>query len=396
MAHRRSTTAVAPRSAEEADAGPRPSADAEKRPWDSPRLGSLAASLLDPAQPRDPRLRFLLHSPAGVLEAATLAELRTGSITLADIVARGGFWLDIADPTPSEMAAVARVFRIHPLTVEDILADDGRDKLESFHGYSFLAYRTIDRADSRSSYEFNTTDGLATAGFALVLKPSCVLTFHRGGLEHTDNTVARLRGLAHSTPTYIAYALVDDITDSLAPEMRALELEVDAVDELVLILSTNEQSDMLRRIGAARRKILTVWRLLQGKPEAIRALAKLVDASEPIDIARYLDDVHDHLVSLTASVAHCDLVLARAHSNYLARLSLELGESTVATNLFASRWTVIGAILVPLNVITGLWGMNVKVPGQDRDDTRDFFLILAGCLLFVALVIVWARCKRIF
>ncbi|KAJ2220604.1 CorA metal ion transporter, partial [Coemansia sp. RSA 485] len=65
------------------------------------------------------------------------------------------------------------------------------------------------------------------------------------------------------------------------------------------------------------------------------------------------------------------------HSNYLARISLELGESTVETNLFASRWTVIGAILVPLNVVTGLWGMNVKVPGGDREDLRDFFLILS-------------------
>ncbi|KAJ2717522.1 CorA metal ion transporter, partial [Coemansia sp. Benny D115] len=77
------------------------------------------------------------------------------------------------------------------------------------------------------------------------------------------------------------------------------------------------------------------------------------------EVARYLSDVYDHLVSLVGSSSHCDMVLSRAHSNYLARISLELGESTVETNLFASRWTVIGAILVPLNVVTGLWGMNV-------------------------------------
>ncbi|KAJ2475808.1 CorA metal ion transporter, partial [Coemansia sp. RSA 2052] len=117
------------------------------------------------------------------------------------------------------------------------------------------------------------------------------------------------------------------------------------------------------------------------------------DAEAPVsadEVAHYLSDVYDHIVALLASSSHCDMVLSRAHSNYLARISLELGESTVETNLFASRWTVIGAILVPLNVVTGLWGMNVKVPGGEREDLRNFFLILSGCMAFVIAVIVWA------
>ena len=30
-------------------------------------------------------------------------------------------------------------------------------------------------------------------------------------------------------------------------------------------------------------------------------------------------------------------------------------------------------ILIPLNLITGLWGMNVHVPGQDIDDGYVWF-----------------------
>ncbi|KAJ2753175.1 CorA metal ion transporter [Coemansia pectinata] len=446
-----------------------------------------------------PESRFVLYSSsAGVFQARTLDGLRSGDMSLADIieasargmsleqldaerqgdvphVGRAGcFWLDSTDATPGEMASLARVFGIHPLTVEDIAADeDPRDKCESFAGYHLLIYRTIADDAAHSVYEFNRgADGLATAAFAVVLKPQCVLTFHRARLSHTADVVARLcaQPPAAITAAYIAYAIVDDITDALVPEMRAIELEVDAVDELVLILSTNEQADMLRRIGAARRNILTLWRLLQGKPDVIRAFSKIMErqaaltcddaplrAFDPVDdpvrpssaapslagarrkdpplwqsrfngrekssalhsarpstvdlvaagrdaesqvssdeVAHYLSDVYDHIVALLASSSHCDMVLSRAHSNYLARISLELGESTVETNLFASRWTVIGAILVPLNVVTGLWGMNVKVPGSEREDLRDFFLILSGCMAFVVAVIVWARYKKIF
>ncbi|KAJ2554529.1 CorA metal ion transporter [Coemansia sp. RSA 1933] len=596
---------------------------------DELKFGPLANTLInqDAQFSKRPDSRFILYSPsAGLFESHTLDGLRSGDMTLADIIEassrsmsldrlrkeriaeheaqlkpvvaddsvsfegetellirprrksepqkpqqqqqqpqamsrqqsmtappQGGgcFWLDVANPTNEEMASLARTFAIHPLTVEDIMADeDGRDKFETFSGYNFLVYRTIDYGeDAQSNYEFNRgAEGIATASFSLVLKHSCVLTFHKAPeLEHIANVINRLHTLIGDsvsvaddaaaghpqtvvTPAYIAYALIDDVTDTIAPEMRAIELEVDAVDELVLILSTNEQSDMLRRIGAARRKILTVWRLLQGKPEVIRAFSKLmerqaladelgrVDAedaeytrrvlmdstlaaganlqtsgrsssppmahgafasqahlqlrrnphsstavaqlaapgrrreptqqqqqpwptyvtggSAPIkdrmpmpassarpstvdlaslsasaqagtghgpggivtadEVSRYLSDVYDHLVSLIGSSSHCDMVLSRAHSNYLARLSLELGESTVETNVFASRWTVIGAILVPLNVVTGLWGMNVQVPGEDSGSLREFFIILGGCMAFVIAVITWAKFKKIF
>ncbi|KAJ1721343.1 CorA metal ion transporter [Coemansia erecta] len=555
---------------------------------DDSEMGPLAASMLAPSETRfdpEPGSRFVLYSPsAGIYESDHLNGLRSNEMTLADIIEAssrlltldqlrgerasrqadnrlsqplsfdsniGCFWIDVTDPTPEEMASLARVFGIHPLTVEDIMADeDGRDKFETFAGYNFMMYRTIDYGeDAHSTYEFNRgAEGIATASFSIILKQSCVLTFHRAqGIEHIGNVVSRLRELAPFdvstgvclfphvvTPAYVAYALVDDITDTLAPEMRSVELEVDAVDELVLILSTNEQADMLKRIGSARRKILTIWRLLQGKPEVIKAFSKLMerhaavddmiraeieeaeymrrmmdpavnthsdlpvnapvaasdggggglsgqsmppsvlaspqstlrrsatsstaiaqmalgvganssagaarrkdvplwpayitgamgskdarvpstrpstadltsggggargDAEAPVtaeEVSHYLSDVYDHLVSLSGSSSHCDMVLSRAHSNYLARISLGLGESTVETNMFASRWTVIGAILVPLNVVTGLWGMNVKVPGGDREDLRDFFLILAGCMAFVVAVIVWAKYKKIF
>ncbi|KAL1738908.1 hypothetical protein HDZ31DRAFT_47097 [Schizophyllum fasciatum] len=30
-----------------------------------------------------------------------------------------------------------------------------------------------------------------------------------------------------------------------------------------------------------------------------------------------------------------------------------------------SKLTALGTVLIPMNLVTGLWGMNVNVPGQD-------------------------------
>lgn len=73
---------------------------------------------------------------------------------------------------------------------------------------------------------------------------------------------------------WICYALLDNIIDTFEPLIRAIEFEVDSIDELVLILKESEQSDMLRRIGYCRKKMMSLLRLLVAKSDVIKTLIK--------------------------------------------------------------------------------------------------------------------------
>ncbi|EER36399.1 CorA family metal ion transporter [Histoplasma capsulatum H143] len=46
------------------------------------------------------------------------------------------------------------------------------------------------------------------------------------------------------------------------------------------------------------------------------------------------------------------------------------------------KLTVLGTIVLPMNIICGMWGMNVKVPGQDIDNLYWFWSITAGLVVF--------------
>ena len=37
------------------------------------------------------------------------------------------------------------------------------------------------------------------------------------------------------------------------------------------------------------------------------------------------------------------------------------------------KLTVLGTIVLPMNIVTGMWGMNVLVPGQDVDSLNWFW-----------------------
>ncbi|KAJ2705560.1 CorA metal ion transporter [Coemansia sp. IMI 203386] len=340
--------------------------------------------------------------------------------------------------------------------------------------------------------------------FYIIVLDTGVVTLHCGNMPHVRNTVARLmldEEVLGLTPDYIAYLLLDDITDTLVPTTRLLELEVDAIDELVLILTRAEHDDVLKRIGIERRHALWLVRLLHGKAEVLRAIERRIHAkigaastaagcgiggnnnssssaygrkiqfrrlrdlstdSAPCnsssslssssssssssvedaragdsrnmldsqlltsdeeegdlygwsrratraehsraggtpnllqtEVTKYLADVHDHLIALTASVHHCERILARAHGNYLARINLELTHASNTTNQLATQMTVLAGIFLPLNLVAGIFGMNVKVPGRDRDDLRDFGLILGAMAAFVVIALVVCRWRRI-
>ncbi|KAJ2183588.1 CorA metal ion transporter, partial [Coemansia sp. RSA 530] len=92
---------------------------------------------------------------------------------------------------------------------------------------------------------------------------------------------------------------------------------------------------------------------------------------------QYLGDVQEHVLSAIDACVRAEAVLSRSHSNYLAKISLELSRATFDSNSTTERWTMLGTIVVPINIVTSFLGVNLKVPGQDRDDTLNFFVVLA-------------------
>jgi magnesium transporter len=111
-----------------------------------------------------------------------------------------------------------------------------------------------------------------------VVFKDCILTFHNLPVPHPSNVIRRINQVKtyglRVTADWINYAIIDDITDGFMPVLKFIEFEVDAIDDLVLILKESEQSDMLRRIGHARKKVLLLLRLMSTKADVLKMILK--------------------------------------------------------------------------------------------------------------------------
>jgi magnesium transporter len=181
----------------------------------------------------------------------------------------------------------------------------------------------------------------------------------------------------------------DDIVDSFGPAIREIEVETEAIEDLVFIARMEDFESFLPRIGNLRKKVMSLMRLLGGKADVIRGFSKRCNEQYSVtprgDIGLYLGDIQDHVVTMMSNLAHFEKMLSRSHTNYLAQLNvtnLVLGNHA---NKVLSKVTLIATILVPMNLICGLFGMNVHVPGQDVPGYGWFFGIV-GVLAAVVVI----------
>jgi len=238
---------------------------------------------------------------------------------------RPTWWLDVLSPTDAEMKVLSKTFGIHPLTAEDIMMQEAREKVELFSKYYFVNYRSFEQDMSNENF-------LEPVNMYVVVFREGVISFHFSMTPHPANVRRRVRQLKDYmilSSDWISYAIIDDITDVFAPLIQSIEDEVDDIDDAILKLHSpqNDESsydekrseagdgiagesggDMLRRVGDCRKKVMGLYRLLGNKADVIKGFAKRCnehwDVAPRSEIGLYLGDIQDHIITMTGNLSH--------------------------------------------------------------------------------------------
>ncbi|CAJ2500911.1 Uu.00g037640.m01.CDS01 [Anthostomella pinea] len=330
------------------------------------------------------------------------------------------WWLDVLSPTEAEMKVLSKAFGIHPLTAEDIMLQEQREKVELFRHYYFVNYRSFDQDSDSENH-------LEPVNMYVVVFREGVISFHFSQTPHPANVRRRIRQLKDYmmlSSDWISYAIIDDITDVYQPLIQTIEDDVDDIDDKILQLhsssdpdssssdnrsenekndtaenNTSSDGDMLRRVGDCRKKVMSLYRLLGNKADVIKGFAKRCNEHWEVaprsEIGLYLGDIQDHIVTMTANLSHYEVILARCHANYIAQINIRMNERQEQTADVLGKLTVLGTIVLPMNIITGLWGMNVWVPGQEYEGDLKWFFAITGGLLVFGLACFWIA-KRVY
>jgi len=277
-------------------------------------------------------------TPAETADDAALPAL------LADPAAR--VWVDMSGaPDAADMTLMRDVFKFHPLAIEDCFESREQPKIDEYPDYLYVIAHGLTAESGPETAEPVELDAFVGARF--------LVTYHdvpsRSVVAVTE-TVERPGLPLGRSPMTTLHAILDRQADGIETVMDRIADRVDQIEEDIFRRPSNRQ---LASALAVKGNILHLRRWMAKQREVVLRLGRrefpLVDETE----ARLFRDLHDHLARYTDTLDSFREMLSSIQEAYLSIVSNRLNEVMKFLTLFTTA-------LMPLTVITGLYGMNFE------------------------------------
>lgn len=265
---------------------------------------------------------------------------------------------------------VATRFKLHPLTVEDILNVEQRSKVEEFNDYVFVTLRMLLWNAKQSTFSVEQVSIVFGAGFLLSFqeRDSGIFTLLKERLINKQALRLRQQG-----SDYLAYRLIDTLVDQYFVVLEALGDQIEQVEELII---TNPKTENLRTLYQLKRHMLLVRKAVWPLREAVNHLMQVESGLVTSFTLVYLRDVYDHAMQAIDTVETFRDMLAAMLDVYLSTLTNRMNE-------IMKVLTIISTIFIPTTFIASIYGMNfVNMPELHW---RWGYPVVLGSMLVVTL-----------
>jgi magnesium transporter len=308
-------------------------------------------------------------------------ELTRGGLEVVDAwqaASEAKLWIDIAEPTQESIEPLLEGrFGFHELAAEDTLSPETLPKYDPYPNYDFFVFRAVDvdlGEHAAQSYKL-----------AAFLGGNFLVTVHKELHNRMNEIWERLPGdkrLLSAGPDFLLHAIVDAMVDEHFPLLEKIDDCVDDVQDAIFTDPRPGQLDELlhlkRDVNLLRRHSLPQRDLLN---QISRGDAQFIRREHLI----YFRDVYDHMFRITETIDVQRDAMAGAMEAYLSVIANR-------TNEIMRVLTVFSAIMLPLSLIAGIYGMNfVRIP--ELHWLRGYWYALGLMALIAVAMLVFFRRK---
>ena len=270
----------------------------------------------------------------------------------AELSANGLTWIHLDSPDHDVATQLAERFGWHALDVEDVLSKRQRPKVDEYPVYLFavLHFPFYDKSVQRlnaAELDFFLGQAYLVTLPAVELLPVTRL-FHRcyEDEELRDQLFAKGSG-------YLLYHVLDDLFDYCFPILDKIGHKLDSLEDDIF---EGRSDEVVRDISNVKQEIISYRKIIKPERSTLRLLERQVERFLPEELELYFDDIVD------ASERIWDLL---DNFKEVVEALEDTNESAInhRQNDILRVLTVVSVILLPLTLITGIFGMNVHFPG---------------------------------
>lgn len=292
-------------------------------------------------------------------------------------------WVNIERPTQAEIDWLRENYpSFHPLDLDDCLSKNQRPKIDEYDDYLFIVLH----------FPVYNRRALVTtpSEVDIFIGANYVITLHNGDLRalnrffkqcQTDEA-CRQENMGRSSG-FLLYQLIDRLVDDCFPMVNKIGSKIDALEERIF---GDEVREVLKELSILRRDVIAFRRIV--KPQ-IAIIASLERKERPFlreDLDVYWGNISDHVNKIWDNLEdHRDVIEGLTGTSE--------SMNTLRTNEVMKVLTLISTIMLPMAVISGIYGMNINfLPFADSPHS---FAITVGAMVGVLVaMLTYFRLRR--
>jgi magnesium transporter len=292
---------------------------------------------IDPNAPK-PSIHAIGYGPAGFQEYDVKDPGKLKSI----LGKFPGLWVNV-DGLGDEgiLLAIAKIFNIHPLALEDIVHTTQRAKVDYYEPNFFIFLRMFSQGETITSEQVS-----------LILGENFVLSFQERPGDCFDPIRERIRkGLGRvraSGSDYLAYVLMDSLVDHYFPLLESYGDRLDWIEEHIF---SSPSESILNDIHEIKQGLQSLKRAIWPTRELVNHLYRDDSPLIQNETRAYFRDCYDHTIQIMDLVDTNKEMCSDLSNLYLSSLSNRMNE-------IMKVLTMIATLFIPLSFVAGIYGMN--------------------------------------
>ncbi len=260
-------------------------------------------------------------------------------------------WIGLHEPDEHQMMAVADVFGLHELAVEDAVHAHQRPKLERYDKTLFLVLKTVNYVEHASVV--NAREIVETGEIMIFVGADFVVTVRHGehgALAGVRKTLDASPATLKLGPYAVMHAIADHVVDSYLDVTDLVETDIDAMEEDIFSPRTHTNIECIYLL---KREVVELRRAVNPLTLALQRLGTDHNDLISIEVRRYMRDVLDHNIQASDRITSYDEMLSSLVQAALGKVAMQQNVDMRKI----SAWVAIAAVPTAL---AGIYGMNFE------------------------------------
>lgn len=296
-------------------------------------------------------------------------------MNIQTVVHQGLSFVNVTKPTDFEMKFLKTTYYFNPLNLEDYAHKAQIPKIENHKKYDLVVLRfpLFSENVPQDSHQYgvrlpifhannNKKRRLMSSYVNFFISKEYVIALHDGLLPQINRIFSLCQKSLHNRTEYMSqgsafltYKLIDALVDDCFPPINEITATIDKIDK---DLEHKQSQKTLEEISATRRNLVVFHTMIKpilplfhqlknGEHKELNGMMQPFWSNILDHLQKIMDRVEDNQ-ELIEGISESNESLLSSHSNQIIKVL-----------------TIFSAIILPLNLLASVYGMNVNLPFTD-------------------------------